>query len=143
MQCEFPTINADREIIREIFATVKTIAVVGLSPDESKDSHHVARYLQSAGYRIVPIYPKNILILGEQAYPSLADVPADIHIDMVDVFRKPEALTEIAQAAIARGGIRIFWAQLGIVNHAAAELARAAGMTVVQNKCALVEHRSL
>ena len=143
MECEFPTVNSSSEEIKNIFKSVKTIAVVGLSPDPSKDSNHVAEYLQQAGYKIIPIYPKNEIILGEQAYPSLTDVPANIQIDMVDIFRKPEALDAIADACIARGDVKVFWAQKGIVNNAAAERARAAGMTVVQNKCTMVEHRML
>ena len=141
MQCEFPTVNANSEEIRQIFAQVKTIAVVGLSPDPSKDSHHVATYLQQAGFKIVPIYPKEETILGEKAYASLAEVP--FPIDMVDIFRKPEALDAIAGACITRGDVKVFWAQKGIVNNAAAERAKAAGMTVVQNKCTMVEHRML
>ena len=143
MEFEFPTVNSSSEEIKNIFKSVKTIAVVGLSPDPSKDSNHVAEYLQQAGYKIIPIYPKNEIILGEQAYPSLTDVPANIQIDMVDIFRKPEALDAIADACIARGDVKVFWAQKGIVNNAAAERARAAGMTVVQNKCTMVEHRML
>ena len=141
MECEFPTVNASSDEIRAIFNEVKTIAVVGLSPDSSKDSRHVAEYLQQAGYKIVPIYPKELTILGEKAYPSLADVP--FAIDMVDIFRKPEALDAIADAVIARGDVKVFWSQLGVVNNAAAEKAKAAGMRVVQNKCTLVEHRKL
>ena len=141
MECEFPSVNSNSDEIRAIFDEVKTIAVVGLSPDTSKDSHHVAEYLQQVGYKIVPIYPKDITILGEQAYPSLADVP--FAIDMVDIFRKPEALDAIADAAIARGDVKVFWAQKGIVNNAAAEKAKKAGMKVVQNKCTLVEHQVL
>ena len=141
MQCEFPTVNANSEEIRQIFAQVKTIAVVGLSTDPSKDSHHVAAYLQQAGFKIVPIYPKEETILGEKVYASLAEVP--FPIDMVDIFRKPEALDAIADACIARGDVKVFWAQKGIVNNAAAERAKAAGMTVVQNKCTMVEHRML
>ena len=141
MQCEFPTVNANSEEIRQIFDQVETIAVVGLSPDPSKDSHHVAAYLQQAGFKIVPIYPKEETILGEKVYASLAEVP--FPIDMVDIFRKPEALDAIADACIARGDVKVFWAQKGIVNNAAAERAKAAGMTVVQNKCTMVEHRML
>ena len=141
MQCEFPTVNSNSEEIRQIFDQVKTIAVVGLSPDPSKDSHHVAAYLQQAGFKIVPIYPKEETILGEKVYASLAEVP--FPIDMVDIFRKPEALDAIADACITRGDVKVFWAQKGIVNNAAAERAKAAGMTVVQNKCTMVEHRML
>ena len=89
----------------------------------------------------MPIYPKDITILGEKAYSSLADVP--FAIDMVDIFRKPEALDAIADAAIARGDVKVFWSQLGVVNNVAAEKAQAAGMKVVQNKCTMVEHRKL
>ena len=141
MECESPSVNSSSDEIRAILDEVKTIAVVGLSPDPDKDSHHVAEYLQKVGYKIVPIYPKDITILGEQAYPSLADVP--FAIDMVDIFRKPEALDAIADAAIARGDVKVFWAQKGIVNNAAAEKAKKAGMKVVQNKCTLVEHQVL
>lgn len=141
MECQFPTVNSNAAEVRAIFSEVKTIAVVGLSPDPSKDSHHVAEYLQQAGYKIVPIYPKAETILGEKAYASLAEVP--FAIDMVDIFRKPEALDAIADAAIARGDVKVFWSQLGVVNNAAAEKAKAAGMRVVQNKCTLIEHKAL
>ena len=141
MECEFPTVNSTSQEVREILGSVKTIAVVGLSPDPSKDSHEVAEYLQQAGYKIVPIYPKQGEILGETVYASLAEVP--FKIDMVDIFRKPEVLAAIADECIARGDVQVFWSQKGIVNNAAAERARAAGMKVVQNKCAMIEHRGL
>ena len=141
MECEFPTINANREEIKEIFEITKTIAVVGLSPDESKDSHRVAKYLQEHGFKIVPIYPKEETILGEKVYRSLAEVPFEI--DMVNIFRKPEILPLVADACIARGDVKIFWAQKGIVNNEAAQKAKDAGMQVVQNMCTMVEHRML
>ncbi|MDK9694041.1 MAG: CoA-binding protein [Sulfurimonas sp.] len=141
MECEFPTINANREEIKEIFNITKTIAVVGLSPDESKDSHRVAKYLQEHGFKIVPIYPKEETILGEKVYRSLAEVPFEI--DMVNIFRKPEILPLVADACIARGDVKIFWAQKGIVNNEAAQKAKDAGMQVVQNMCTMVEHRML
>jgi predicted CoA-binding protein len=141
MECEFPTVNSNKEEIREIFNSVKTIAVLGLSPDESKPSHRVAKYLKEAGYRIVPVYPKYDEILGEQVYRSLAEIPFEI--DMVDIFRKPAAFDAVADACIARGDVKVFWGQQGLVNNAAAEKARNAGMTVVQNLCAMVEHRNL
>ena len=141
MECEFPTINANREEIKEIFNITKTIAVVGLSPDESKDSHRVAKYLQEHGFKIVPIYPKEETILGEKVYRSLAEVPFEI--DMVNIFRKPDILPLVADACIARGDVKIFWAQKGIVNNEAAQKAKDAGMQVVQNMCTMVEHRML
>ena len=142
MECEFPTINANDDQMKAILESVKTIAVLGLSPDESKDSNKVARYLQSVGYKIIPVYPKDDqAILGEKVYTSLADVPGQV--DMINIFRKPNALDPIADAAIARGDVKVFWSQIGIVNNAAAQKAEDTGMQVVQNHCSMVEHRKL
>ncbi len=141
MECEFPTVNSNPEEIREIFSSVKTIAVLGLSPDPSKPSHRVAKYLQEAGYKIVPVYPKEDEILGEKVYRSLAEIPFEI--DMVDIFRKPAAFDAVADACIARGDVKVFWGQQGLVNNAAAQKAKDAGMKVVQNLCAMVEHRNV
>ncbi len=141
MECEFPTVNSNPEEMREIFESVKTIAVIGLSPDESKASNMVARYLQSAGYKIIPIYPKGDKILGEKVYKSLVEVPFEI--DMVDVFRKPAAFDAIVDACIQRGDVKVFWGQLGLVNNAAAQKAKDAGMKVVQNYCTKLEHKAL
>jgi len=141
MECEFPSVNANKQEIKDIFDSVKTIAILGLSPDESKDSHKVAKYLQEQGYKIVPVYPKEETILGEKVYRSLLEIPFDV--DMVDIFRKPAALDPIADACIKKGNVKVFWAQKGIVNNAAAKKAEEAGMKVVQNFCSMVEHRSL
>jgi len=141
MECEFPTINSNMDEVKEIFSSVETIAVLGLSPDESKDSNKVARYLQAHGYKIVPVYPKGETILGEKVYKSLADIP--FNVDMVDIFRKPVALDVIADACISRGDVKVFWAQKGIVNNEAAQKAKDAGMRVVQNQCSMVDHRNL
>jgi len=141
MECEFPTVNSNMDEIKEIFENVKTIAVLGLSPNESKDSNRVAAYLQLHGYKIVPVYPKEDKILGEKVYRSLAEIPFEI--DMVDIFRKPAALDDIADACIARGDVKVFWSQKGIVNNEAAKKAKDAGMKVVQNQCSMVDHRSL
>jgi len=141
MECEFPTVNSNKEEIRAIFESVKTIAVLGLSPDESKPSHRVAKYLQEAGYKIVPVYPKEETILGEKVYRSLAEIP--FSVDMVDIFRKPAAFDAVADACIERGDVKVFWGQQGLVNNAAAQKAKDAGMTVVQNLCAMVEHKNL
>ncbi len=141
MECEFPTVNSNMDEIKEIFNSVKTIAVLGLSPNETKDSHKVAKYLKEAGYTIVPVYPKEDIILGEKVYRSLKEIPFEI--DMVDIFRAPKALAEIADACIERGDIKVFWAQKGIVNNEAAQKARDAGIKVVQNQCAMVDHRNL
>ncbi len=141
MECEFPTVNSNKEEIKEIFDSVKTIAILGLSPDPGKPSHRVAKYLQEAGYKIVPVYPKEETILGEKVYRSLKEIPFEV--DMVDIFRKPAAFDAIADACIERGDVKVFWGQQGLVNNEAAEKARNAGMKVVQNLCAMVEHRNL
>jgi predicted CoA-binding protein len=141
MECEFPTINANNAEIKSIFEQVKTIAVLGLSPDVTKDSYRVAQYLQSAGYTIVPVYPKEEMILGEKVYRSLEEIP--FVVDMVNIFRKPDALQMIADACIMRKDVKVFWAQIGIVNNEAAEYAKNAGMQVVQNHCSMVEHRRI
>ena len=141
MECEMPLINSNPEEMKEIFESVKTIAILGLSPDESKASNMVAKYLQNAGYRIVPVYPKEETILGEKVYRSLAEIP--FKVDMVDIFRKPKAFDAIADACIARGDIDVFWGQLGLVNNEAAQKAKDAGMKVVQNYCTKLEHKAL
>jgi len=141
MECEIATINSNMDEMREIFEEVETIAIMGLSPDESKASNMVAKYLQNAGYKIVPIYPKGDEILGEKVYGSLADVP--FAVDMVDIFRKPAAFDAIADAAIARGDVKVFWGQLGLVNNQAAQKAKDAGMKVVQNQCTKLVHRDI
>ena len=141
MECEMPLVNSNPEEMKEIFESVKTIAILGLSPDESKASNMVAAYLQNAGYKIVPVYPKEDTILGEKVYRSLKEIP--FKIDMVDIFRKPAAFDAIADACIERGDIDVFWGQLGLVNNAAAQKAKDAGMKVVQNYCTKLEHKAL
>jgi len=141
MECEFPTINANNDEIKSIFDNIKTIAVLGLSPDATKDSYRVAQYLQNAGYTIVPVYPKEESILGEKVYRSLEEIP--FTVDMVDVFRKPDALNGIVDSCIARADVKVLWSQIGIVNNAAAQKAKDAGMKVVQSHCSMVEHRRI
>ena len=141
MECEFPTVNSKSEEIIEIFKNTKTIAIAGLSPDASKASNMVAVYLQNAGFKIVPVYPKEDMILGEKVYRNISEIP--FKIDMVDIFRKPDAIAEIIDEAIARGDVDTVWTQLGLVNNEAAALAKEAGLKVVQNKCTKIEHRNL
>ena len=141
MECEMPSVNSSPEEMKEIFENVKTIAILGLSPDESKASNMVARYLKNAGYKIVPVYPKEEEILGEKVYRSLEEIPFEV--DMVDIFRKPNAFDAIADACIRRGDVKVFWGQLGLVNNAAAQKAKDAGMKVVQNYCTKLEHKAL
>ena len=137
MECEFPLVNSNNLEILEILDSVKVIAVLGLSPDETKPSNRVAKFLQAYGYKIVPVYPKEDIILGEKVYRSLLDIPFEI--DMVDIFRKPNAFDAIADACIERGDIKVFWGQLGLVNNEAAQKAKNAGMRVVQNHCPKIE----
>jgi predicted CoA-binding protein len=141
MECEFPSVNSNKQEIKEIFDSVKTIAVLGLSPNETKDSHKVAKYLQAQDFKIVPVYPKGEEILGEKVYNSLLEIP--FNVDMVDVFRKPQALHDVVKACLKRGDVKVFWAQKGIVNNEAAQIAKDAGLLVVQNMCSMVEHRNL
>jgi predicted CoA-binding protein len=133
------------EEINSVLNNHKTVAVVGMSRDPSKASHRVARYLQSAGYRVIPVNPFADEILGEKAYNTLLDVPETVEI--VDIFRPSEDVPPIVEEAIKRkkkhGTPNVIWMQLGIVNEEAAERAREAGFTVVMNRCIMVEHRRL
>ncbi len=124
--------------ILDILARYKTIAVVGLSSNPARPSYGVTEYMQSAGYRIVPVNPNEREVLGEQSYASLEDVPQKIEI--VDIFRRPEEVAPVVDAAI-RAGAKVVWMQLGIANEAAAKKAQAAGLTVVMDACILVEHQ--
>lgn len=118
----------------------KTIAVVGLSDDPSRDSYRVAAYMQAAGYRIVPVNPKAASILGETAYPTLAAIP--FAVDVVDVFRRLDAVPAVTDEAVAVGA-KGLWLQLGLTDPASADRARAAGLTVVMDRCPKIEHARL
>jgi len=141
MECEMPRVNSNRDEMKNYFEECKTIAVLGCSPDESKASNRVAKYLRDAGYNMIPVYPKEETILGQKVYRSLAEI--DVPVDMVVVFRKPAALDAIADAVIARGDVKVYWTQLGLVNNEAADKVKAADIAVVQNYCAMVEHREI
>ncbi len=139
MQCPMPTIDTnDDATMQHIFFTCKSIAIIGLSPDPTKDSHQVAKYLQEQGYKIYPIYPKEETILGEKVYRSVKDIPEAV--DMVDMFRKPEIADTLIEEVLERGDVKVFWLQLGITNSAACEKAKANGLIAVQNKCTKIEH---
>jgi predicted CoA-binding protein len=129
---ENPSIEARCALLRR----VRTIAVVGLSPNPARPSHEVARAMQGFGYTIVPVHPSASEVLGERAYRRLAEVP--VPIDLVNVFRRAEHLDELVDECIALG-LQALWIQLGIVNEAAAERARRAGMTVVMDRCIYVD----
>ena len=137
--CELPLSNADEGEIDEILASARTIAVVGLSDKPDRESHMVARYLQANGYRVIPVNPAVAEVLGERSYPDLVSIPPEIAIDVVDIFRKPEFIQAIVDAAIARGA-RVVWMQLGLADNAAAQRARAAGLGVAMDRCMKIEH---
>jgi hypothetical protein len=126
--------------IPELLRSAKTIAVVGLSSNRKRPSYSVSEYMQRAGYRIVPVNPGETEVLGERAYASLEAVPE--RIDIVDVFRRSEFVAEIVESAI-RVGARAVWMQEGVSDPAAATRARAAGLTVVMDRCILKEHRKM
>ncbi len=125
--------------IKRILEKAKTIAIVGLSPQKGRASNGIAEYLLNQGYRIIPVNPAFEEILGQKCYPSLADIPADITIDIVDVFRKGEDTPPIARAAV-KAGAACLWLQLGITNEESKEIAQAAGIAFVQDRCIKVEH---
>ena len=120
--------------LRSILGDARTIAVVGLSSNPEKHSNDVAGYLQRKGYRIVPVNPNETEVLGERAYPSLDEVPEDIRIDVVDVFRRAEHTPEVAEQAVRRGA-KVLWLQDGIVNDDARRIAEDAGLTVIMGVC--------
>jgi len=124
--------------ILEILKNYKTIAVVGLSSNAARASYEVTEYMQSAGYRIIPVNPNETEVLGEKSFARLEDVPGKIEI--VNVFRRAEDVPPVVESAI-RVGAKVVWMQLGIENAEAAERARAAGLMVVEDACVLVEHR--
>ena len=141
MECEIPSVNSNPQEIKEYLQKYKNIAIVGASPNPAKDSHKVTKYMIDAGYNVFPIYPKEDEILGQKVYRSLKDIPEKI--DIVVVFRKPEAVNAIADACIERGDVNLLWTQLGIVNNEAAKKAKEHGIDVVQNLCIKVEHNRL
>jgi len=130
----------DAAVIPDLLRAAHTIAVVGLSNKRWRPSYGVSEYMQRAGYRIIPVNPELAEVLGEKCYPDLEAAPGPI--DMVNIFRRSEAVPDIVDAAI-RIGAKSIWMQEGVVHEAAAARARAAGLTVVMDRCLLKEHRKL
>lgn len=128
--------------IKGLLEDSRTVAVVGVSNKPERDSHRVAAYLQRAGYRMIPVNPVLHEVLGQPCYPDLAAIPADVAIDIVDVFRRSEFVPEIVDEAIARGAGAI-WLQLGVSHPEAERRAAEAGLEVVSNHCIKVEHSRL
>jgi predicted CoA-binding protein len=130
--------SASVDPILEIFKTYNTMAVVGLSSNPARPSYDVTEYMQSVGYKIIPVNPNEKEVLGEKSYARLEDVPGKVEI--VDMFRRAEDVPPVVESAI-KIGAKVLWMQLGIENAEAAERARAAGLIVVEDACILVEHR--
>jgi predicted CoA-binding protein len=131
----------DAEEIRTALETARTIAVVGCSPNPGRPSNAIARYLMEQGYRMIPVNPGHRTILGETCYRTLAEIPAEVAVDIVDVFRRSDHVAEIADAAIERG-VGFFFMQQGVLDPAAARRLEAAGIPVAMDRCILVEHAS-
>ncbi len=125
------------DFISDLLERYKTLAVVGLSSKPARPSHGVSQYMQEHGYRIIPVNPHETEVLGERAYPSLDALPEPP--EFVVIFRRPEFVPEIVESAIRRGA-KVIWMQEGVIHEAAAERARQAGLTVIQNRCILKEH---
>ncbi len=123
--------------IQRVLNDVKTIAVVGLSGNQLRASNFVGYYLIRHGYQVIPVNPRESEILGEKSYPALADVP--VPVDVVNVFRAPDALPAIARDAVAIGA-RALWCQFGVINAEGAKIAEDAGLTVIMDRCMKVEH---
>ena len=126
------------EYLKDILQSVKTIAMVGASPDKTKFSYGVLRVLHETGYDMIPVNPRPEIkeIRNLKVYPNLISI--DRPVDMVEVFRKPEDLYEVAQEAVAIGA-KVLWGQIGVINHDAARLAEEAGLKVVMNRCPKIE----
>jgi len=138
-----------KDDVKEILTKYKTVAVVGISRDPSKDSHRVPEYLQSQDFKIIPVNPTAKEILSEKSYKSLLEIPAEIQktIEIVDIFRPAADVLPIVEQAVELkeryDKPYVVWMQLGIINEQAAETAREAGITVVMNRCMMQEHKKL
>lgn len=130
------------EEIKKILSSSKTIAVIGISPKEDRPSYIVASYLKSKGYRIIPVRPDEEWILGEKVYRSLLEIPKEIRVDVVDIFRRSEDVPPIVEEAVQRG-IKVVWMQEGVIHKEAGEKAEKAGLKVVMDRCMKKEHQRL
>ena len=131
----------DANEIRSALASARTIAVVGCSPNPDRPSNAIARYLGEHGYRVIPVNPGHRRILGETCYRSLSEIPEDVRIDIVDVFRRSDHVAPVADEAISRG-VGFFFMQQGVVDAESARRLEAAGIPVAMDRCILVEHAS-
>ena len=131
----------DREL-RILLGDARTIAIVGLSSRPDRPSNEIARYLQRKGYRIIPVNPNETEVLGEPAFPSLLEIPADVSVDVVDVFRRASETPSVARDAVAIGA-RVLWLQEGIVNEEAYRIASDGGLDVIMGVCIKHERQRL
>lgn len=122
---------------------VRTIAVVGLSDKPERPSFEVASYLQSQGFRVIPVNPHITEVLGEKAYPDIQSIPSDIPVDIVDIFRRSEEVMPHVKEAIKRGGVKTIWMQEGVINEEAKQLAEEHGIAVTMNFCLMKTHKVL
>jgi len=134
--------SAGDEMIRELLATSKIIAVVGLSSKRFRPSYGVSQYMKNAGYQIIPVNPNESAVIGEKAFARLDEIPKNIRVDIVDIFRRPEEVPEVVNDAIRIGACAV-WMQEGVVHEDAAARARAAGLIVVMGRCILKDHQRL
>ena len=130
--------------LSSVLSDARTVAVVGCSDDPTRTSYRIAQYMQERGYRIVPVNPKVGFVLGETAYPDLPSIPADVSIDVVNIFRAPQHTADMVRDAIERveatGETPVIWTQLGVSSPEARSLAAEAGLPYVRNRCIQVEH---
>ncbi len=129
----------DKEEIRTALESARTVAIVGCSPDPERPSNVIARYLMEQGYQVVPVNPGHRRILGETCYRSLSEIPGEVRLDIVDVFRRSGEVAPVAQEAIVRG-VGFFFMQQGVLDPESARLLEAAGIPVAMDRCILVEH---
>ncbi len=131
--------HSDRAEAARILERFRVWAVVGLSPDPARPSHRVARFLQDRGYEIVPVYPRGGTILGEPTYPDVSSIPSSRGVEVVDIFRRSHHAGRHVDEAIAMGAAAV-WLQLGVVDGAAVERARASGLLAVMDRCPAIEY---
>jgi predicted CoA-binding protein len=130
------------EELKDVLSTCKTVAVMGISPKEDRPSYIVASYLKKKGYRIIPVRPDGDYILGEKVYPNLIEIPKEIEIDIVDIFRRSEDVPPIVKESIQRG-TKVIWMQEGVIHKEAGTEAEKAGIKVVMDRCMKKEHQRL
>jgi len=132
--------NPPDDRVRSLLTETRTIAVIGLSSNKTRPSHHVAAYMKDAGYHIIPVRSLVKTVLGEVAYNDVADIPLSVDVDIVDIFRRSEEVVPIVTTAVKRTGVRAVWMQEGVINQEAARIAQEAGVLVVMDRCILKEH---